>query len=101
MKKPNPEECVLKTCDRRKDNPAALVCNAHWKLVPNKLKQALWAAEKLRSLREREFQVLCRADDILGYLEKQKVILPPEVKLATAAVEIEKPDTIEPRILFP
>lgn len=92
MKKHDPNVCVLKSCERSKDGPGPLVCPAHWQLVPRRLKKALWDAMKIRSLPKRELEVWSAADRILKHLEKLKVQLPPEVKLAKVDETIEKPD---------
>lgn len=100
MKKTHdPKVCTVKTCERAKDGPAPLVCPAHWALTPRKLKKALWDAMKVRSTAKREPAIWEAADNILRYLEKLKVQLPPETKLITSLEsEVEKPDA---KILTP
>lgn len=90
--KHDPNVCTLKKCDRSKAGPGPLVCPAHWALVPAALKRALWAAMKIRSQTKRELEIWSAADRILKFLEKLKVQLPPEVKLAKPDETIEKPD---------
>ncbi len=102
MKRPAPDECTLKSCTRKKDGVGALLCPAHWALTPRPLRIALWKAEKLRSLREKEFQTMCRAGDILDWLETNvKIDLPPEVSIARPESEIETPKDQTPRIIRP
>ncbi len=97
-----PGTCTLKSCDRKRPEPGDLLCLAHWKMVPRPLKQALWAAEKLKSLKEQQFQTMCRAGDILDWLEENvKVDLPPDVTILRPESEIEKPQDNTPRIITP
>lgn len=98
MKNHDPNICTLKTCDRAKDGAGPLVCPAHWSLVPGPLKRALWAAMKIRSRAKKEPAIWEAADNILTYLGKLKIQLPPEVKLATPEGTVEKPDA---KILTP
>lgn len=97
----DPKVCVLKTCEREKDGPGALVCPDHWRLVPRRMKLRLWAAEHLRSPFEKKFQTMVVAGEILDFLEKRKILLPPPVKLAKPESELEKPVSNEPRIIRP
>ncbi len=102
MKKTSPDECVLKSCSRKKIGVGALLCVAHWKMVPRRLKLALWRAEKLRSHAEQQFQTMCCAGDILDWLETNvKIDLPPEVSIIRPESELEKPQSNEPRIIRP
>lgn len=96
--KHDPNVCTLKSCERAKDGSGPLVCPAHWKRVPGKMKRALWAAMKIRSRAKREPAIWEAADNILRYLEALKIQLPPEVKLVTSGETIEKPDA---KILTP
>lgn len=90
--KHDPSICTVKRCDRAKAGPGPLVCPAHWDLVPAPLKRALWKAMKVRSQKKREPAIWEAADNILRCLERLKVVLPPEVKLAKPDETIEKPD---------
>lgn len=97
----DPMSCVLKTCDRRKKERHDLCCGGHWRQVPRDLKAKFWAAQKIRSRHDRDFETMMAAGEILDLLEKSKVLLAPDVKLLTPESELEKPQDKTPRIIRP
>lgn len=89
------DECTVPSCERKRAVNSDLVCPPHWALVPRRLKTALWTAQTLRSLKAREWETILAASSIVDYLEAKKVLLPPEVKLASAGSMIERTDELE------
>ncbi len=101
MSRPEPMECTLKTCARRKKAIGDLLCVEHWKMVPRKMKQKLWTAEHLRSRFEQQVQSMTAAGEILDFIEARKVQLPDYRKFMSHEPVIETPDDAIPRIILP
>lgn len=101
----SPMECAVDhpaNCERLKRLRSDLVCPGHWALVPKPMKQALWDAQHLRSPKQREWQTIVAASDIIAFLEKKRVILPEEKKILTPGEKIEAPaNPAAPRIIRP
>ena len=85
------DECTVPDCERKRLTNSDLTCPAHWKMVPRAMKKALWKAQAQRSLTKREWDTIVAAEAIVDFLDRKKILLPPEPKLATGGL-IETPD---------
>lgn len=65
------------------------------------MKVAFWAATKLKSPKAHEWETIVAATNIVDYLDRKKVLLPPDVTIAKPESEIETPEDNLPRIITP